>query len=574
MQMMQILNRTKIKFLFTLQLFLLLFFFTLIETLAQTSNTWWVHATGLGSQSGADSLNATTVTQINNKNIQPGDFVYFIQGIYNTKFEPSKSGTAGNLITFMANPTNTDTVWFTGQSTSIIIENDNYLRFLRLGFKNVDRGIQINDPSNVIYLDSIITRKSVSYAINLSGNNAAGDPTVIDSIWIRWCDIKVDSIIDAQTDGIFVQYATNIFIISNKIEMLNTLGSGHNDCIQTTNHLGNYTIANNVLYNTKATDSQIMMLNNADGADNYRVIIYNNVMYGIPRPTISFNISTDLTHLQPADIFWYNNTIYNIGTGTYPYSYWDTTCYFKNNIVVTANYPYTTVIGKTSYPQRSNYNYFEGSSYYAPVLTGSTSITWANWQAQGGDVNSIIRQPYNNEVMFEKPEDFDDLRLQKTSPAINAGTNLQNEVESWRIDGVGWTGISNPYITGANGTVRDASPDIGAYEYSGGGVITDTTPPNLLSASVINPTTIDLTFSEALESSSALTKTNYTINNGIVVNSTALSADAKRVTLTTTEHTANQTYTIVVNNVKDLAGNIISTNNSAQYSYEESTVGI
>ena len=126
------------------------------------------------------------------------------------------------------------------------------------------------------------------------------------------------------------------------------------------------------------------------------------------------------------------------------------------------------------------------------------------------------------------------------------------------------------YTDDYSGTERPvgASWDVGAFEFKDIAIIGDTTPPNLLSASVINPTTIELLFSEALDNSSALTKTNYSINNGIVVNSVSLSTDSKKVTLSTTLNIANQTYTVVVNNVKDLAGNVISSsNNIAQYSY-------
>ena len=69
----------------------------------------------------------------------------------------------------------------------------------------------------------------------------------------------------------------------------------------------------------------------------------------------------------------------------------------------------------------------------------------------------------------------------------------------------GGNDLSTYFKDDYEGTIRD-DWSVGAYEYSGGGVITDTTPPSLLSASVITPTTIELTFSEALESSSALNK--------------------------------------------------------------------
>jgi len=129
-------------------------------------------------------------------------------------------------------------------------------------------------------------------------------------------------------------------------------------------------------------------------------------------------------------------------------------------------------------------------------------------------------------------------------------------------------------VTDLSGNVINPNSNSVQYSYtSNPPPPTDTTPPNLLNASVLNPTAIELGFSEALDNSSALNKFNYSINNGIVVDSVFLSSDAKKVTLSTTQNAANQTYTVVVNNVKDLAGNIISSNNTATYSFVDNTVG-
>jgi hypothetical protein len=75
-----------------------------------------------------------------------------------------------------------------------------------------------------------------------------------------------------------------------------------------------------------------------------------------------------------------------------------------------------------------------------------------------------------------------------------------------------------------------------------------------------------LLFSEQLESNSASQINNYAINNGIQVLSAEPLADQLVVKLITSEHTQGQYYQIVVSNVTDLAGNVISSSsNSAQY---------
>jgi len=110
---------------------------------------------------------------------------------------------------------------------------------------------------------------------------------------------------------------------------------------------------------------------------------------------------------------------------------------------------------------------------------------------------------------------------------------------------------------------------MGAYEnYSG----PDVTPPQLQGAIINNPTQVVLSFSESLESQSAQNTSNYIIDNGISVLSAVLSSNNRDVTLTTSEHTPNQQYTVTVSNVTDLAGNTISSQaNSAQYLLEADT---
>lgn len=143
--------------------------------------------------------------------------------------------------------------------------------------------------------------------------------------------------------------------------------------------------------------------------------------------------------------------------------------------------------------------------------------------------------------------------------------------------------ISGSYLPSAGGNVVDAgvdvfgittdyhggtrlsnSWDIGAVELGGG---VDISPPQLLISTVINPNLIELTFSESIQQSSAQNQNNYSINNGILVNSATLVSSTK-VRLQTSQHQPNINYSVIASNILDLAGNLISTTgNSVQYSY-------
>ena len=90
--------------------------------------------------------------------------------------------------------------------------------------------------------------------------------------------------------------------------------------------------------------------------------------------------------------------------------------------------------------------------------------------------------------------------------------------------------------------------------------------PMLQNASLLNPTTLQLTFSRQLDPVTANSPANYSVNNGINVTNASLSPDGITVTLATSEHTSGN-YTVVANNIKDLNGNLIDPNaNSADYS--------
>jgi hypothetical protein len=104
------------------------------------------------------------------------------------------------------------------------------------------------------------------------------------------------------------------------------------------------------------------------------------------------------------------------------------------------------------------------------------------------------------------------------------------------------------------------TPSIHEYNFAG-----DLTPPELINVSVINFNTIDINFSEAVEPSSAMNISNYTLNNGASVNVAVLSFDGTSVILTTSNLSVGTSYLLTVDDVTDLSGNVIGSNNSSTF---------
>jgi hypothetical protein len=93
-------------------------------------------------------------------------------------------------------------------------------------------------------------------------------------------------------------------------------------------------------------------------------------------------------------------------------------------------------------------------------------------------------------------------------------------------------------------------------------VLSDTNPPTLLQAVSYDGSSIQLTFNETLDWLTVVDPSNYTVNSGAVqVWSATLNPDGRSVALTLSD-TVTGTFTVVVNNVRDEAGNPIAPNTS------------
>jgi hypothetical protein len=94
-------------------------------------------------------------------------------------------------------------------------------------------------------------------------------------------------------------------------------------------------------------------------------------------------------------------------------------------------------------------------------------------------------------------------------------------------------------------------------------VLSDTNPPTLLKAASYDGNTVSLTFNEDMEYGTASDLSNYTVNGGAVQVWSALpNADNRSVTLTLSASITG-TFTVVINNVLDMAFNPIAPNTTA-----------
>jgi hypothetical protein len=174
-------------------------------------------------------------------------------------------------------------------------------------------------------------------------------------------------------------------------------------------------------------------------------------------------------------------------------------------------------------------------------------------QALGFDIHSIFE--INGSDIFNYFPSFPE-NSSSGDYSLNPGF-ASNQIDH----GLTRAGFSDSF----DGTTRPQGSawDIGAYEIQTG---PDVTPPELQGATINNPIQVTLFFSENLDPQSAQNVSNYNIDNSINVISAFLISNNRDVRLTTSEHDTNQLYTVTINDVTDLSGNLISPeNNSAQY---------
>ena len=208
-----------------------------------------------------------------------------------------------------------------------------------------------------------------------------------------------------------------------------------------------------------------------------------------------------------------------------------------------------TLLNIPNTPQRNidyYFHNFNGGNYSLGTLTKPTaSMVWIN-------IDLPFNKSNNGTIVAEEPNWTD---------VVTINFELINSTDSisiyWQTSSAFW-GIYDGDNTALWNT--------GEFENFIGGINFDTTSPSLLNAILLDPITLELTFSEPLDSISAINTSNYSISNGVNVQNAFLSEYQDIVILHTDNHTSGVPYTITAQNIFDLSGNLISgENNSAEY---------
>lgn len=184
------------------------------------------------------------------------------------------------------------------------------------------------------------------------------------------------------------------------------------------------------------------------GATNCKIyynVIYNNAYVGLDVDNQG----------SPAYLNFYNNTVYNNGTGTYGSGgfYQDAGSdhitlmnnIFLNNISTGSNATlqinFNTTGTTTNFVSDCNLLYYLGATNIASAPNGGTAYKWSGWNALGYDTHGVNANPL---VVSTSTPDF---HLQSTSPAINSGINV---------------GLTQDYE--GNPVSQGLAPNIGAYQ--------------------------------------------------------------------------------------------------------------
>jgi hypothetical protein len=259
--------------------------------------------------------------------------------------------------------------------------------------------------------------------------------------------------------------------------------------------------------------------------------IRNNLFYGMIQITGSWENVTlsgvpmpykNMENSLFEDNIFSNNTYWTGHTGNYIFRFW------KND----------------GYPNQYN------DYVYKDIYKNNQSDFATHWSNKT-DVSEKMRDPNFTNPNWNNANNYGSYELNSSSNEINSGYLITDYNQDLAGNIVPQGGIS----------------DRGAYEFNE----SDFTPPMVVSANIINTSTVEVNFSERIDATTAENSANYSITGGISVLNSSLSSSSTKVTLTTSSHSTS-TYTVTVNNIEDYSGNVISSNNTAQYTFNADSI--
>jgi hypothetical protein len=418
---------------------------------------------GIDTNPGTEALPFQTITKFNALTLNATEHARFKRGetFSGTRMTVPSSGDVGKPIVIEDYGTGTLPIITAPAATESVRTNGkNYINFKNLNIKSGTDKVFFIDGHD-ISLDGVTVEGDV--AQRADGIRIFGAAAIVYNISILNSTIFNNKVLASGGGGIMISNTgaggpSQITLIGNSI---------HNNGTSATTDHGVYIkycttvlVKNNLLYSNSANgiqaqnncfyviiDSNKAYLNGLDGiyaaildADN-NVKIINNLIYS--------NVGAGLhTGLASPGLIVYHNTVINNGTNGMVIA---DVGIVKNNLVVQD----FAVVGNNRCIRSENGTTipptFNNNSYYYPNNTDGDKVanqttpangyTFAQWQALGADAAGMMSDP-------KLVTPYTDLHIQTTSPCKNAGADLRATVP------VDYDGIT-----------RDATPDIGAYEF-------------------------------------------------------------------------------------------------------------
>ena len=149
------------------------------------AGTYWVDDNGTANwadcQGAEKTGTAACALSTANTNASAGDIINLHGGVYNTKIDPTNSGTSGNVITYQAHTAETPIITPSGQwDIAITLTGDDYIKIDGLtiqdayGWASIRAGSDYNEIVNCIFTDTDGAMPAT--ALKIWGQCAAGSP--------------------------------------------------------------------------------------------------------------------------------------------------------------------------------------------------------------------------------------------------------------------------------------------------------------------------------------------------------------------------------------------------------------
>jgi hypothetical protein len=476
---------------------------------------WYVDNTATGLNNGTSWTNAwESFADINWASIGVGDDIYISGGTdsltYTGTLYPDCKGTATNWCNILPGSYSSlpsghsGKVIFDGanQTTDgIILSNGgsgkpSYLKIKGFTIQNVLYGVYANfdEAHDCLAFDSLTITNHALRAIEMVTLLAYN----VDSIFVENCRFVSDNYYAGESDGIYFSGTHHNFIDNNYIRVPNQQPTAHVDVLQGYLTDG-WVITNNICINDSVNSLEgggIPIILGSQGA--LPVIIYNNFTYmgGVWYASGNWagTLMTRWYDTPPMPPTWIiHNTV--VSNGPRVRGIWleyatATTTTLINNII--AQYSSTTsgVLDNFDNSTGSNlrvdsirnnlfYRSWDSDVGFAGNLVGSggsptgTPTGWTEWSTTYGGTGVKGDPLFISNIGYEPNQGLLDVDLQSNSPAINQGEDAE-----WYINYLNVTYGLNGRLqwTDIDGNPRDATPDIGAFEYA----TTGWTPPDTI----------------------------------------------------------------------------------------------